>query len=73
MTNRISESDIVEAIGEDISSLLKKKISDMDLTYEELSKEENNEVLHEILNFLFKEDDRIVRAGEHRIDDWRLG
>jgi SAM-dependent methyltransferase len=73
MTSKITESDIIEAIGEDIPSLLREKLNGMDLTYEELSKDENNDVLYEILNFLFKEDDHVVRAGEHRINDWNKG
>jgi len=73
MTNKISEKDLSEAIGEQLSSLVKEKIKDMDLTYEELSKEENNNVLMDILNFLFEEDNNVIKAGEHRINDWNKG
>jgi len=73
MINKICEKDLENSLGEELSVFLKEKIKDFDLSYMELDKEENNDVILEILKYLYKNTGEVTRAGQHRIGDWEKG
>ena len=72
-TNKISINDFEKSFSEEISEFVKMKIKSMDFSYHILDKEESNQVVLKILDFLFEELDEVVRAGKHRINQWEKG
>ena len=48
MINKIKEKDFERCFEEELTSFLKEKIKDFDLSYENLNKQENNDVILKI-------------------------
>ena len=73
MINKIKEKDFERCFEEELTSFLKEKIKDFDLSYENLNKQENNDVILKILSYLYKDTEAVVQAGQHRLNDWENG
>lgn len=73
MINNISKEDFERCFGEELTSFLKEKIKNFDLSYRELSKQESNDIVLKILSYLYKDTDAIIQAGQHRLGDWESG
>lgn len=71
MIKKITIKDFEDAIGENLTSKLKSKILECDFSYEELERSERDYLISDIIKFLL--DDFVVRAGEHRANDWNQG
>lgn len=67
---KITVEDIEEVVGFKISEHCKERVIKFDLTYRELTKEERDEVVLDILNTLNEEVDFV---GKHRLDKWENG
>lgn len=63
--------DLEKAWGEKLSPFIKEKISKFDLKYRNLTKQERDEAIKKIIDFLLA--DFVVFAGEHRYDQWEKG
>ena len=72
MKKTITIKDFTDAIGEDLTELVKEKINECQFTYNELSKNERDSLILLIVDFLL-EDMFVKKAGPHRINDWIKG
>ncbi len=71
MIKEITIKDFEDAIGENLSDHLKSKIAECDFSYNELDQPERDGLISDMIKFLLE--DFVVRAGEHRINDWNKG
>jgi hypothetical protein len=67
---KITVQDIENIVGFSISDNCKSLIETFDLTYEELTQSERDEVVLNIINTL---NDNIEYAGKHRLEKWENG
>ena len=67
----LSVKDFEDAFGEKLSPYVEARVSKYEFQYTELSLEENEELLIKIVETLLDPD--VVRAGEHRLDQWESG
>jgi len=67
---KITIKDIEDVVGFSISNDCKKLIKSFDLTYRELTKEERDNVILNIINVV---NDDIEYAGKHRLEKWEKG
>jgi hypothetical protein len=67
----LSVKDFEDAFGEKLSPYVEARVSKYEFQYNELSLEENEELLIKIVETLLDPD--VVRAGEHRLDQWESG
>jgi hypothetical protein len=67
---KITIKDIEDVVGFSISNDCKKLIESFDLTYRELTKEERDSVILNIINVV---NDDIEYAGKHRLEKWEKG
>ena len=71
----ISAEDIEEALQTRLSDKLKERCTSAALRYEEISAEERDNYIREVIEVLMKvyEDTDIKPAGEHRLTEWERG
>jgi hypothetical protein len=67
---KITIKDIEDVVGFSISDDCKKLVESFDLTYRELTKEERDDVILNIINVV---NDDIEYAGKHRLEKWEKG
>jgi len=71
MRHRISVADLETALNGSLCPLLRERVELADLTYENISPEERDAYLIEVIETLIKPN--IVKAGPHRRADWEVG
>ncbi len=71
----ITASEIEEALQTNLSPTLRKECEEALLQYEEITTEERDTYIREVINALFKMDvDKDTKpAGEHRLQEWEKG
>lgn len=67
---KITVQDIEQAVGFEVSDSCKILINKFDLTYRELTKQERDSIILNIINVLH---DDIEYAGKHRLEKWENG
>jgi hypothetical protein len=67
---KITYLDFENILGFKLSETLKKTITDFDLTYRELSKNERDNYFLHVFEVLTSD---ITKSGEHRINEWETG
>jgi len=72
MKKTVTEKDFQKVFGEETSELVRKKIDECEFVYEELTKNERDNLILLIVDFLL-EDMFVKKAGPHRINDWIKG
>jgi len=68
--NKITYLDFEEILGFEINDKVKQMISDFDLSYRELDKNERDNYILHVIDVLTSD---ITKSGEHRINDWENG
>ena len=63
--------DFIKSFGHDISAFVQDKIRGYAFRYDELSEEEHDGCVLQVVKTLLAND--IIRAGEHRVVDWNSG
>ena len=71
----ITANEIEEALQTHLSPTLRKECEEASLQYEEITTEERDTYIREVINALFKIDvDKDTKpAGEHRLQEWEKG
>ena len=67
---KITIQDIEQPVGFEVSDSCKALINEFDLTYRELTKQERDDVILNIINVLH---DDIEYVGKHRLEKWENG
>jgi hypothetical protein len=67
---KITVQDIEQVVGFEVSNSCKELINKFDLTYRELTKQERDNVILNIINVL---NDDIEYVGKHRLEKWEKG
>ena len=67
----LKAADFSEIFKENLSDYVKTKIGEYGFSYYDVTPEERDACIKKIMSTLL--DDHLVRAGEHRIDDWEKG
>ena len=68
--NKITYLDFEEILGFKINDKVKQMISDFDLSYRKLNKNERDNYILHVIDVLTSD---ITKAGEHRINEWENG
>ena len=68
--NKITYLDFEEILGFKINDKVKQMISDFDLSYRELDKNERDNYILHVIDVLTSD---ITKSGEHRINEWENG
>jgi len=67
---KIIPEDIEQILCFKLNKTLKQQVLDFDLKYRDLTKEERDDYILDVINILSNE---IIYSGEHRINDWEKG
>jgi hypothetical protein len=70
MIKKITVKDIEDVVGFEISDHCKTLINEFDLTYRELTKQERDSIILNIIDVL---NDDIEYVGKHRLEKWEKG
>jgi SAM-dependent methyltransferase len=68
---KLTYKDFEDAFGESLNTFVKEKIQLLDFSYNEVSNNEEKEILLTIIKTLFNVN--VKKAGEHRLQDWVRG
>jgi len=71
VTNKITVQDIEQITEFKLSDYCKNMIDNLDLSYQELTQSERDQVILNIINVLFEDD--LVKVGKHRFETWEKG
>ena len=71
MTNKITVQDIEQITEFKLSDYCKNMINNLDLSYQELTQSERDQIILNIINVLFEDD--LVKVGKHRFETWEKG
>lgn len=70
MIFKVTSEDIEKILGFNLEENLKKRITDFNLEYRDLSTDERNNYIKHVKEVL---DSNITKSGEHRITEWENG
>ena len=68
---RITVEDFELAFKDELSPFVTQKIESLNLAYHDVSVEQYNEIVFQLIKTLF--DSNVKKAGKHRLNDWVIG